>query len=125
MEKLGNSWTLAGLQPEEAVDETAAQSIVNRVATISLTRPLGLQPLEDYGLEAPSSVVTIRSIDDTGVETVDTLIFGAKDEENNSYVLSASRSPYFVEVSGFTGDELAGKTRRDLLILPPTPSPTP
>ncbi len=58
------------------------------------------------------------------VETY-TLRVGAKDDEDNSYVVSSSESPYYVRVSNYTVKDFVERTRDDFLEQPPTPTPEP
>jgi hypothetical protein len=50
---------------------------------------------------------------------------GAQSEEDNSYVVSSSESPYYVRVADYTVENFVERVRDDFLELPPTPTPEP
>jgi hypothetical protein len=112
------SWTMEGLAEDELVNETAITSLVQRVASVSMSSPLGKENLPAYGMAEPSAVVTIE----TDSESV-TLRVGAKDPDDNSYVIDSSKSVYYVRTSEFNVRDLVEKKREDFIQLPPTPTP--
>jgi len=115
--KTGESWTLADLADDETLDETAINTLLGQVSSVRMTNPLGKTAQASYGLDNPTATVTLQ----TAAESY-TLTVGAKNPEaDNSYVLKASNSPYYVWVSAFTGNNFVEKTRADFLQSPPTP----
>jgi hypothetical protein len=115
--KAGESWTMTDLAEDEILNESAVTSLLSQASSVRMSTPLGTEAQAAYGLANPKATVTLQ----TAAETF-TLQIGAQNpDEDNSYVLSASKSPYFVQVAAFTGDNFANKTRTDFLQEPPTP----
>lgn len=115
--KAGESWTMTDLADDEILNESTVTSLLSQASSVRMTTPLGTEVMADYGLAEPQAIVTLQTITETF-----TLQVGAQNpDEDNSYVLSASNSPYFVRVAAFTGNNFADKTRTDFLQEPPTP----
>ncbi|HSJ52808.1 MAG TPA: DUF4340 domain-containing protein [Anaerolineae bacterium] len=119
--KEGEQWTMAGLEGEESLDATRFQTLLSRTTSVSLVAPLGTEELPEYGLDAPSAVVSIETAGDAPKTYV--LTVGAQDEEDNSYVVKSSESPYYVRVSEFAVNELVTRARDAFLVATPTPVP--
>lgn len=122
-EKEGEAWTMVGLAEDETLDEGLVRSLVNRVTSISLLRPLGKEGLDAYGMQEPKATVTIRTQSEDGGEKTYLLQVGAQDAQDNSYVVKSSESPYYVRVREFSVQDVVEKARADWLELPPTPAP--
>ncbi len=122
-EKSQDTWTMEGLAADETLKESAVTALVSRVSSVQMTRPLGKTERADYGLQVPSAAVTVETQDPDGNTQTYTLKVGAQSEEDQSYVVSASESPYYVRVSSYTASDLVDKTREDFVELPPTPTP--
>ena len=119
------TWTMKGLAADETLNENNVTGLVNRIASLRMLRPLGKTEQDEYGLKEPSAVVTVQISDEQrGVQTY-TLRTGAQSDEDNSYVVISSESPYYVRVSEYTVKDLVEKVRDDFLELPPTPTPEP
>jgi hypothetical protein len=116
-EKFGDGWAMTGLAEGETLNQNAVTTLVNVASGVRMTAPLGKTAQDAYGLNAPQAVVTLKTADNTY-----TLNFGAADPADESYVLKASNSDYFVRVAAFTGDSFIAKTRADFLEAPPTPA---
>ncbi len=124
-EKEGDVWTMKGLSAGESLDQNRFKTLVNRAALITLIEPLGKTEKEIYGLQQPSAVITLRThLEGTGDRTY-VLTIGAKDAQQNSYIVKSSESPYYVRVSEFTVKDFVEKTREGFLQLPPTPTASP
>lgn len=108
------TWQMADLAEDETLNQTSVKTLLNQVTSIRLNTPLGKTAEESYGLDDPQATVTIEA-DETY-----TLEIGASDPEDNTYVLKASNSPYYVRIAQFTGDNLVNKTQEDFLEAPPT-----
>jgi hypothetical protein len=121
--KEGDAWTMQGLAADETLDETTIQTLLSRATSVAMLRPLGKEEKAEYGLETPSAVVILQTQSETGGERAYTLRVGAKDPEDNSYTVISSESPYYVQVSEFSVQDLVEKGRDDFLELPPTPTP--
>lgn len=71
----GEDWTYAGLSEGEIFEDTRMPLITRNAATIRMQTPLGLEALDDYGLDAAPVVVDVRyrqlveSPAETAVET--------------------------------------------------------
>lgn len=123
-------WTMKDLAPGETLNTANVTSLVNRVTSVRMLRPLGKQAQEAYGLQSPSAVVVIYARSAEGTSTTYMLHVGAKSEaqtslDGNTYVLKSSESPYYVRVAEYTVKDWIEKTRDGFLELPPTPTPTP
>ena len=119
------AWTMKGLAPDETLAESNVRSLVSRASSLRMLRPLGKAESQAYGFDAPSAVLTVDTRDDEGVVKTMTLRVGAQSEEDDSYVVISSESPYYVRVSAYTVSDFVEKTRDDYLELPPTPTPEP
>ena len=111
------NWTMKGLAAGETFNADHFTTILTRLSSISMVRPLGKVGKPEYGLDQPTAVVTIAAGDKTY-----TLRIGAKDESGNTYVLSWMDSPYIVRVSSFTVGDFIDRGRD--AYLSPTPTPT-
>ncbi len=120
--KDGETWTMAGLEEGETLDEAGINTLVSRVATVTLLEPLGKEEQTSYGLQQPSAVVTVETQSETGGNRTYTLRVGAQDPADNSYVLISSESPYYVRVTEFAVRDLVEQDRDDFLVPPPTPT---
>lgn len=107
------SWTLADLAEEELFNTASATTLLNQVTNIRLNDPLGTEPPSNGSLDDPAVSVTVEAADETY-----TLEFGATGDEDGTYVLKASNSPYYVQVAQFTGDNLVNKVRDDFIQEP-------
>jgi hypothetical protein len=119
------TWTMKDLPADETLNENSVKGLVGRAASVRMLRPLGKTKQDDYGLTVPSAVVTIQTRDDEGNAETFTLRVGAQSDEDNSYVVSSSESPYYVRVSSYTVKDFVEKTQEDFFELPPTPTPEP
>jgi hypothetical protein len=119
------TWTMKDLAADETFKENNVKSLVSRVSSLRMVSPLGKTEQDDYGLKEPNAVITVKTRDDEGNTKTYSLRVGAKSEEDNSYVVISSESPYYVRVSEYTVKDFVERTREDFLELPPTPEPTP
>ncbi len=119
------AWTMKDLAADETLNENNVKSLATRVASVRMLSPLGKTERDEYGFKEPSAVVTVETGDAEGNTKTYTLRVGAKDDEDNSYVVISSESPYYVRVSEYTVKDFVERTRDDFLELPPTPTPEP
>jgi hypothetical protein len=117
--KEGEAWTLEGLPSGETLDETKVNGLLSRVTSVSMRGPLGKDDPAAYGLDDPLAVVTIY-LDDGSSQV---LRVGNQDPEDNSYVVLASGSDYYVRVSEYTVQSFVEYGLQDLLVPPPTQAP--
>ena len=89
-------WVIAGEEEDRTLDQEKVSSLVGKLASLRLSRPLGKEELETYGLVSPVSKVTIvtQAGDGNGEETV--IRIGAKFEGEAAFVVKSSKSPYYV-----------------------------
>jgi hypothetical protein len=69
-------------------------------------------------MEAPNAVLVVHARGAEGTETIYTLLVGAQSEQDNSYVLKSSESPYYVRVAEYTAQDWVENTREDFLDRP-------
>ncbi len=119
------TWTIKGLADDETFKENAVTSLVSRVSSLRLIQPLGKTEQDEYGLEEPSATVEVQTRDEAGNTQAYTLRVGAKSDEDDSYVVISSESPYYVRVSNYTVRDFVEQERDDFVELPPTPTPEP
>ncbi|HJX37961.1 MAG TPA: DUF4340 domain-containing protein [Anaerolineae bacterium] len=113
-----DNWNMQGLGPDETLDQTAVDGVVQKAASLVMERPLGKEDRPDYGMDRPNAVVHLETAD-----TTITIRLGALDPEDESYVVISSESPYYVRVASYSLQDLVEKTRDGFLQLPPTPTP--
>lgn len=119
------TWTMKDLAADETLNENNVKSLATRAASVRMLRPLGKTEQDDYGLKEPNAVVTVETRDGEGNTKSYTIRVGGKSDEDNSYVVISSESPYYVRVSNYTVKDFVERTRDDFLELPPTPTPEP
>ncbi len=117
--KEGDTWKLAGLAPDETLDDSKVNLLLTRVTSVSLLEPMGKGDPAAYGLDQPLAVVTVHT--DEGQTHV--LRVGAQDPGDKSYVIASSDSEYYVRVREFVAKDLVEYGRQDLLVPPPTQGP--
>lgn len=123
-----NQWTLKGLTADQKFNPDSAVTLLARLGSISMVKPLGKTAQPAYGLDTPGATVT-AIVSDTASTKMYTLKIGAKDAEGNYPVIS-SDSTYYVSVAGFNVEPYATATIATFLVAPPptpvtstTPSP--
>jgi hypothetical protein len=119
------NWSLAGIPEGEEPNANVIDYVHNRVDDIRLLRPLGVEALPEYGLDSPNATVTIQHADDEGAERTTIFTVGAQDEADLTWVMKSSDSPYYVQVSQYTAEDLVNWDMDDFLVQPtPTPAPS-
>lgn len=113
-EREGDSWTMAGLAADETLNQNSVTSLASQASSIRMTEPIGTEEQATFGLEEPQATITLETAEETY-----TLRIGAQNEEDDSYILASSDSPYYVRIAGFTGNNFVDKTRDDFLEAPP------
>ncbi len=115
----GEDWTYAGLSEGQVFEDTRMPLILRNAASIRMQAPLGLEALDEYGLDVAPVVVDVRyrQLDDTPVEDAEdeaapddassalpeyteatyTLTFGAAMDDGD-IVLKSSDAEYYVLV---------------------------
>jgi hypothetical protein len=122
-----DEWSLEDLAADESLNPTSISSLVNRIANVSLERPLGMEEQEEYGMDDPQASVTVQARDDENNERTYVLRVGTQITEDDEvcYVVKSATSPYFVVAPEYIVRDLVEKQRQDFLQAPPTPSPEP
>jgi hypothetical protein len=108
---------MAELSEDEILDQNAVTALVNQASSVRMTEPVGREVQADFGLEEPQATVTLE----TATGDTHTLLVGAQDPDDSSYIVKASTSPYYVRIDSFTGEAFVNKTRSDFLQEPPAP----
>ena len=120
-------WTLAGEDNEAALDQTKVTSLISKLGSLRLLRPLGKEELETYGFGEPTSIVTIRVTISTKADDSDSgehvLRIGAKFGEDEGFVVKSSKSPYYVLMAESTVEDFIEKGLESLLEPPPDSTP--
>ena len=112
---------MSDLAADETLNQNNVNSLLSRVSSMRMLRPLGTEAQASYGLEDPAAVVTIRTETGEGTFQVHTLYVGARDPQDNSYTIKSSDSPYYVQVTEYAVQDLIDRGRDAFLELPPTP----
>lgn len=118
-------WSMADLAQDETLNIAAVRTLLNRATSVAMQRPLGTEEKPEYGMDSPAAVVTLRTQSEEGGAKNYTLLVGAKNPEDGSYVVISSESPYYVQVSEFAVQSFVENARQSFLELPPTPEATP
>lgn len=116
--KEGEEWTMVGLEEGETASSSAISTLITRATSVRMLRPLGTEPKPEYGMQEPNAVLVIHARSAEGTESTYTLHLGAQSEQDRSYVLKSSESPYYVRVSEYTAQDWVEKSREDLLEEP-------
>ena len=90
-------WVIAGADDDIALDQEKVTSLVGKLATLQLLRPLGKEELESYFPPNAPTTVTVNTGAGNGGEIV--LRIGAKFEDEAAFVVKSSKSPYYVLVA--------------------------
>ena len=92
-------WVVDGAEDDRVLDQAKVTSLVGKLATLQLLRPLGKEELEAYRLGTPVSKVTLgtRAGDRNTEDTV--IHVGATFEDESAFVVKSSKSSYYVLVA--------------------------
>ncbi len=119
-----NVWSMQNLPHGGQFNQEAVISLLARLGSLTMMRPLGKEAKLEYGLDKPSVTVTVV-VSDTNNTKVYTLKVGAKDSEGNYPVIS-SDSPWYVRVAPFNVEPfITAMVDTFLLEQTPTPEATP
>lgn len=117
------SWSMSGLDKDEELNQVNLNSLLNQFSSFQMTKPLGKQELSEYGLDSPNAVVKLNTQNEDKESKIYTLQVGAKDTDDNSYVVKSSESRYYVKVAGYSIDNFVNYAREDFIQQDPTPTP--
>ncbi len=113
------NWTLAELPAGERLAQDTANQTVTRATSVTLMEPLGKSRLPAYGLDSPLAVVTLQPKEGEPI----TLLVGAQNATDQSYIVHASNSPYIVRASQYTVSPLVENGLEQYLAPKETPTP--
>lgn len=116
------AWTMQGLAEGETLSQNNVTSLVGRVASLRMQRPLGQEEQAHYGIDTPAAVITVQTQGAEGERTYIVRV-GALLEEG--YVVKSATSPYYVLMADYSVGDFVTQARQDFLELPPTPAPEP
>ncbi|MFN8455825.1 MAG: DUF4340 domain-containing protein [Anaerolineae bacterium] len=119
--KEGEKWTMKGLAAGETFNENNFFPFMNQAIGLRMTEPLGKEN-SWFGSNRPQATVTVLTQEGSQTKSY-TLEIGDKDAKDNSYVVKASNSPYYVRLAEFTAKTFVDKKREDFLQAPPTAEP--
>lgn len=114
-----NQWILKGLTADQKPNPDSVVTLMARLGSITMVKPLGKTAKPEYGLDKPSATVTVV-VSDTASTKVLTLKIGTKDADGNYPVIS-SDSAYYVSVAGFNVEPYA-TAKIDTFLVAPTPT---
>jgi len=115
-----NQWTLKGLTADQKFNPDSAVTMLARLSSLSMLKPLGKTAKPEYGLDKPVATVTVV-VSDTASTKVYTLKVGTKDAAGN-YPIISSDSTYYVSVAGFNVEQFV-TANLDTFLVKATPTP--
>ena len=114
-------WQMADLAEGEQLNQDNVVAFYEQARSVSLSAPIGKTEKPEFGLGAPSAVVTVTTSSE-GQERTYTLTIGAAQADETSdqataktYVAKSSESPYYVRLAAYTGSTFAEKKKADFL----------
>jgi len=105
-----NIWKSAESGADETISREKAEEFLKKAGMISLTKYLGRDEDESYGLKTPVAELVLQS-----KQKSISLKIGPKDEETDNHVVKASDSPFYVHVGSFVIKDILEKRFEDLL----------
>ena len=110
-----NTWKNAESGADETVSREKTEGFLKKAGMISLTKYLGRDEDESYGLKTPVAELVLQS-----KQKSISLKIGPKDEETHNHVVKASDSPFYVHVGSYAIKDILEKKFEDLLDQPGT-----
>ncbi len=105
-----NIWKSAESGADETISREKAEEFLKKAGMISLTKYLGRDEDESYGLKTPVAELVLQS-----KQKSISLKIGPKDEETDNHVVKASDSPFYVHVGSYAIKDILEKRFEDLL----------
>jgi len=115
-----NQWAMQGAADNSKFNPDSVVTLLARLSSVSMLKPLGKTAKPEYGLDKPSATVTVV-VSDTASTKAYTLGIGTKDKAGNYPVIS-SESQYYVSVAAFNVDQFVS-ANQDTFAVKPTPTP--
>jgi hypothetical protein len=108
-------WSLAG-EANVGLENSLANAMAFRVASLSLREPLGLSNKVEYGLEDPIARVEFDVRSDDGNIDKHSLVIGSQIGEFGEYAVKASLSPYYLTMGAYSVKDFLEKGRDDFVL---------
>lgn len=118
-----DTWTLSDLAAGETFNQNNLTSLVTRLSSFNMVKPLGKTAKPEYGIDKPTATVTIASQPAGGEAKTTTLTIGQPITGTQNYVAKSSDSDYFVEVASFSVENFINRGRADYLTQPEATTP--
>lgn len=118
-----DTWTLSDLAAGETFNQNNLTSLVTRLSSFTMVKPLGKTAKPEYGMDKPNATVTIVSQPAGGEAKTTTLTIGQPITGTQDYVIKSSDSDYFVEVASFSVENFINRGRADYLTQPEATTP--
>ena len=115
-----NLWTMKNLPSGQQFNQQELISLLARLGSLPMQRPLGKEAKPEYGLDKPGATVTVV-VSDTNNSKVYTLKIGAKDSQGNYPVIS-SDSTWYVAVAPANMEPFLN-AKLDTFLMQSTPTP--
>jgi len=112
-------WTQQGIVDVNKFDPNGVTTLLGRLSSLSMLKPLSKTDKPEYGLDRPTATVTVV-VSDTASTKVYTLRIGTKDKDGN-YPAISSDSQYVVAVTGANLDPFVS-ANQDTFLLKTTPT---
>ncbi len=119
-----DTWQMDGLASNETFNPSRLETILSRVASLYMVRPLGKTPKPEYGMDKPTAILTLTLKSDVSSLAPLVLTIGARDDKDSTYVVKSSQSPWYARVNAFVLEEIVNARREDFIQQPATPTPT-
>ncbi|MCS6847390.1 MAG: DUF4340 domain-containing protein [Anaerolineae bacterium] len=116
-------WEFKGLAAGETFNPSRLETILSRVSSLYMIRPLGKTAKPEYSMDRPTATITLTLKSDLSSLAPLVLTIGAKQEADNAYVVKSRSSPWYVLVNAFILDEIVNARREDFIQPPATPTP--
>lgn len=116
----GATWAMLEPSPTgegQTLKQVEVNNVLRQAASQTMKMPLGTEERETHGMDEPSAVVTLETPDKTVTVQV-----GAKDADDESYVIKSSESDYYVRVAARSIASLV-ENGREAFLQEPTPQP--
>ena len=113
----GEEWTYRDLGSGETLNTERLGIFMNRMSTLRMIRPLGIEPPGENGLAERAAVVRLElsSGKDQKADTLEVVIL-TQESDDDDYIVKSSNSEYYVLVSSFTLSDLVDADRSTFVI---------
>jgi hypothetical protein len=112
------AWLFDGLMPGEVQNDAELNSLLGRTTAVNMTEPISRTENPAWGLDDPLAVLVYDTVDGPV-----TLVVGAQNPDDLSYVVKSSASDYYVRVRESSVQMLVDAAR-ETYVQQPTLAPT-